>query len=631
MKSGNLAMFYAWLSLALKILSAKDFGIPDGKYQFRQLRSYKWRYTTDGPDGEYNELSLIPVEWEYEGNIYSICKSAGSKNPDWSPEATTVLFSFHCSQGTIPSGSENLDYNIFINNLSFTFDANWYLTFDFLLSSKLQYKLTTDISWTDFPLINDSEGPFFKIDQTIPQHIINGIPVYDSGIDVNNSKISNAAYPENDTDVATKKFVLDVNSNDFIEYFSNTVDPVLGGINYILDSIIPSPGTITSDDVIGTAQNIFNHITPIDKPINRLAKGTYFIYAHLKKTLTFLIGTKVINVYFELWQSDNEGTDVTLISTSGTTLLTTSDVLYTIPLTITDDNTFIRLKLKCFANLISGSFTGTVTLTLGSSNTSFVSIRVNDAVFVNKTQKVNGVALEGDILIKAIDPDAFHKSESNEITDLPEIDSIIDSTPFLCENDSGNKVKSIWSLIKSTFKTYFDSIYAPIHEALYVDTEKSTTPCSDNSDYTGSTGTKFFVLFTLPSDYKYYQITGIEWKNGTSVAGNILSGIVIVDADPPTAVNSPHVLASILVAQAGENAVQRNSLVTPNLISSGTKLGAYIQNSDSGAHLRYLAGQSNIKRIKTVAYTTTVSYVDNTAFSSSTNLMYIKIYYKGIN
>src|SRR3990167_133266 len=64
--------------------------------------------------------------------------------------------------------------------------------------------------------------------------------------------------------------------------------------------------------------------------------------------------------------------------------------------------------------------------------------------------------------------------------------------------------------------------------------EANTTPVTDNANFDAVAGVRYYAFFTLPSTEKLYYITGIEWKNGTTVAGNIQAGVDVVNANPPT-------------------------------------------------------------------------------------------------
>ena len=64
-----------------------------------------------------------------------------------------------------------------------------------------------------------------------------------------------------------------------------------------------------------------------------------------------------------------------------------------------------------------------------------------------------------------------------------------------------------------------------------------------------------YAFFTLPSTEKFYIITGIEWKNGGTVAGNVVCGVDLVDANPPTLAGTVNVAVGTQIAQSGTSAV----------------------------------------------------------------------------
>lgn len=145
---------------------------------------------------------------------------------------------------------------------------------------------------------------------------------------------------------------------------------------------------------------------------------------------------------------------------------------------------------------------------------------------------------------------------------------------------------------------------------------------------------KYFRFFTLPSDldYNYFLITGIEWRNGTAVRGNIMTGIVYIDAIPPTQIGNVHLITPIIVAHGTHDTDQRNNLIPPHApIPKGTNIGVYIQNSDTAARFRCCNTGKADQAYKNAAYSTTISFVDNTAFGLDGNYqLYLKIYYIGI-
>lgn len=179
-------------------------------------------------------------------------------------------------------------------------------------------------------------------------------------------------------------------------------------------------------------------------------------------------------------------------------------------------------------------------------------------------------------------------------------------------------------------KLFTAATYAPNGSALTVETEQSSTPVSDNAEASIFT-TQFYVHLTLPTTYKFYTITGIEWKNGTVVAGNVECGINYVDANPPVNATTVSACIGMPISQSGTSSVQRNSAISPNLILGGTTISAWINSSNVSGLFRYQSGLSSINRTKIISYVTAPPYTENTSWAAGTNSVYIKIYYKGIN
>jgi len=114
--------------------------------------------------------------------------------------------------------------------------------------------------------------------------------------------------------------------------------------------------------------------------------------------------------------------------------------------------------------------------------------------------------------------------------------------------------------------------------------EDSTTnnSAAANDTVVGTTLT-YYSFFTLPSVAPLYQITGIEWKNGTVVNGSIMAAVHRVDANPPTLAKSIQICQILQETQTGASAVQRASVITPNLVPGGTLVAVgVVSNSATG-------------------------------------------------
>lgn len=164
---------------------------------------------------------------------------------------------------------------------------------------------------------------------------------------------------------------------------------------------------------------------------------------------------------------------------------------------------------------------------------------------------------------------------------------------------------------------------------IQIQTEASSTPVTDGADFTVTAGRRYYAFITLPTSESLYTITGIEWKNGATVSGNITCGIDIVDADPPTLAGTPLLAVTSEVAASGTSSVQRNSVVSNCMIPSGTLVGVWVSCS-SGTHtLREQTGLGSQNQLKATAYSAAPGTQDTTAWTTATARKYIKLYYKG--
>ncbi len=158
--------------------------------------------------------------------------------------------------------------------------------------------------------------------------------------------------------------------------------------------------------------------------------------------------------------------------------------------------------------------------------------------------------------------------------------------------------------------------------------EANTTPVTDDSEGL-SPDIRNYAFFTLPSTEKWYIITGIEWKNGTAVAGNVVCGVDIIDANPPTLNGKPLVALGQEIAASGTNSVQRNSRISSNPIRGGTILGAWVNFNNTSQKMRFFTGGSQNQNF-TETYTATPGNQNTTAWNATTTRQYIKVYYTGI-
>ena len=167
-------------------------------------------------------------------------------------------------------------------------------------------------------------------------------------------------------------------------------------------------------------------------------------------------------------------------------------------------------------------------------------------------------------------------------------------------------------------------------ESISESSEQNSTPVTDDANFDATAGVRYYAFFTLPTTEKFYLITGIEWKNGTNQAGNVQSGVDIVDANPPTLASTPQVAIAAEVAQAAvADTIQRVSVVSSELIRGGTICGAWISCSSSTADLREDAGLGSQNQQKATSYSASPATSENTAWTAATGRKYIKVYYRG--
>lgn len=185
-----------------------------------------------------------------------------------------------------------------------------------------------------------------------------------------------------------------------------------------------------------------------------------------------------------------------------------------------------------------------------------------------------------------------------------------------CTSDSGNFLK--------------DKIYARLAGNInwsgnLTETIEQTLGSDEDGSSSAVTSRRFYRFLTLPSTEKFYIFTGITWRNGSGVAGNIISGIDVVNTDPPTIDHTPLVALAQEVAQAGTNQYQTVNVAFSRVLRGGTLVGVWIENSNSGATLKTLG--AGLVKIQT--YNPNPNFANNTAFSGTNGGRCVRAYYRG--
>ncbi len=142
-----------------------------------------------------------------------------------------------------------------------------------------------------------------------------------------------------------------------------------------------------------------------------------------------------------------------------------------------------------------------------------------------------------------------------------------------------------------------------------------------------ATADRLYTYFTLPTTEKLYKITGIEWKNGTSVAGNTQCGAHLVDASPPVGTNIVLCAVGQAAANTGSGSVQRVSIINAPLMRGGTIIGVYLQCDDVTHQYRSVTLGASIKNRKGVTLTFAPTTQDVTSWTSTTKGIYVKLYF----
>lgn len=158
--------------------------------------------------------------------------------------------------------------------------------------------------------------------------------------------------------------------------------------------------------------------------------------------------------------------------------------------------------------------------------------------------------------------------------------------------------------------------------------EENSTPVTDDSDVTTGTANTYFVFLTMPSTYKFYLITGIEHKNGTTVTGNVKGTVSLIDVNPPV-LNNKIQVAWGTIAQSGASSIQRNSAIGSTLIPGGSIVAIGLSTSQGTAQLRFQTGLGSQNQ-QAAVQSLLSSLAESTLWATATQRVYAKLYYKGI-
>ena len=255
-------------------------------------------------------------------------------------------------------------------------------------NSTSQFITQGDIDWATNVPANETDPLSLHLDQTSPQTISNGFPVYPAG---------HAAFTDEHQIIDKEyvdKAVTAINTNYYM------LDSASGVSDY-KDTQIPIPSvaeatdvhTVTADD-----QYLRGWISPAGETPPTLVAGEYELHVHADVDAT--LGTKRIQLYWEMVEYKADTTEDIIATSALSDEITTSTTHESIFLTLADDYTPAvdsRIVGKLYAHLYGSGNNPDVTIYyLGTINSAWripSSTEVLTSLFVPYTGAVNDVDL----------------------------------------------------------------------------------------------------------------------------------------------------------------------------------------------------------------------------------------------
>ena len=225
--------------------------------------------------------------------------------------------------------------------------------------------------------------------------------------------------------------------------------------------------------------------------------------------------------------------------------------------------------------------------------------------------------------------DTFDATKLNQKTRF--VGSGLQATTFLTSPQVGQMVFCTSS--DATFKadrlSTYTSASAWSTPKLVEQTEETagTTPVAGNLN---TVNYRNYMIFTLPTTYKLYAITGVDFRSGSVTPANIQIGVDIVDSTAPSLNSS--MLCALFILYATSSATTNYNIpvtgVVSNLIRGGTICGAWVSASASNA-VTLVTGATGYRKLIAYAppnYADSNTWESNTAYTAA-----LKIYYRGYN
>ena len=159
--------------------------------------------------------------------------------------------------------------------------------------------------------------------------------------------------------------------------------------------------------------------------------------------------------------------------------------------------------------------------------------------------------------------------------------------------------------------------------------EASSTPVADDGLTSLASGAiRLGNQITLPTTEEFYKITAVEWKNSTTITGNLIGGVALIDADPPVNVGFLTIAQTPSTAQSGSGSLQKVNVDSGILVKGGTKVTGFIVADNGTATFRRLGVSS-----RNVGFNITYGQVPPVSVATwltSTVQLYVKIYFQGV-
>ena len=156
-----------------------------------------------------------------------------------------------------------------------------------------------------------------------------------------------------------------------------------------------------------------------------------------------------------------------------------------------------------------------------------------------------------------------------------------------------------------------------------LDTEIAlNTPVTGTTSLALGNTDRWYVHFQMPGTASdLYLLTGIEWRNGGTINGNMVCGVEEYDANPPVENKAPIGGYGVEIAQSGANVLQRNSFVSKFFLNGAGFYSAFIQSSSATATILRTIG-SSIVTFKTITYAANPALSNTTAWGAASTVLF---------